>query len=149
MILQLAGKLEEVCPYCSVVNETEVVSRGKQWWATFLGYFGYKGSKTITIRSLRLNCIFCERSFVLLKFQDQDWIRDSLEWEDSVRNGMIEIFGTNLTRDNILENITGIALRNDDTLDICFKKGRKRAYMSCVKQGKGYKGIYMEEINFG
>lgn len=84
-----------------------------------------------------------------MKFQDLDWIRDKLDWNDTVRSGMIEIFGSSFTRDNILEHMTGVALRDDSILDICFKNKKKRAYMSCVKGQKGYKGIYMEEIFLG
>jgi len=145
----LTGRLEEECPYCSVLNETEVVSVGLRIWSSFLGFFGVKGSQNKTIRSLRIECAFCRRRFVLLKFQDLDWIRDKLDWNDTVRSGMIEIFGSSFTRDNILEHMTGVALRDDSILDICFKNKKKRAYMSCVKGQKGYKGIYMEEIFLG
>jgi len=140
---------QEECPYCSVLNETEQISISHQAWAALLGLFGYKGQKTKTVRSLRINCTFCRRVYTLLKFRDLDWIKERLSWDDSVRTGMLNIFGTNLSRDNIIYDITGIALRDDEKLDVCFKKGGKRAYMSCVKEGKSYKGVYMEEIVFG
>lgn len=141
--------MEEKCPYCSVTNETAEISIGHKAWASFMNLFGYEGSRVRTVRSLKIDCIFCGRHFTLLKFEDNDWIRDRLIWDDSVRVGMLEIFGTSINRDNILSDITGVALRNDNTVDICFKKSRKRAYMSCIKEKSGYKGVYMEEIIFG
>ena len=141
--------MEEKCPYCSVTNETAEISIGHRAWASFLSIFGYEGSRIKTVRSLRIDCVFCARRFTLLKFEDYDWVRDRLIWDDTVRVGMIEIYGTSITRDNILSNITGVALRNDKTIDICFKKNQKRAYLSCVRETTGYKGVYMEEIIFG
>jgi len=141
--------LEEKCPYCSVTNETAEISIGHRAWASFLGWLGYEGSSVKTVRSLRIDCIFCQRHFTLLKFEDYDWVKDRLIWDDTVRVGMIEIYGTSVTRDNILSNITGVALRSDNTIDICFKKNKKRAYLSCVKGTTGYKVVNMEEIVFG
>lgn len=145
----MSGKLEEKCPYCSVLNETKVTSIGHRAWASFIGLFGLNVSESTTVRSLKINCSFCGRKYTLLKFEDLDWVRDRLIWDDSVRTGMIAIFGSGISRDNILSDITGIALRSDGTIDICFKKNGKRAYMSCIKESKQYKGVYMGEINFG
>ena len=145
----MSGKLEEKCPYCSVTNETAVVSIGHKAWASFLGLFGYGGSRVRSVRSLRIDCAFCRRRFTLLKFEDLDWVKSRLIWDDSVRHGMIEIFGSSISRDNILSDITGVALRDDGILDICFKKRGKRAYMSCIKERTRYKGVYMKEIDFG
>lgn len=141
--------MEEKCPYCGVTNETAEISIGHRAWASFMSLFGYEGSRVRTVRSLRIDCVFCGRRFTLLKFEDYDWVRDRLIWDDSVRTGMIKIFGTSISKDDILKEITGIALRDDKNLDVCFKKNRKRAYLSCGKETNEYKGIYMEEIFFG
>lgn len=145
----MPGKLEEKCPYCSTVNETEVISTRHKAWASFLGLFGYGGSRAKSVRSLKIDCVFCRRRFTLLKFEDLDWVRDRLIWDDSVRLGMIRIFGSSISRDSILSDITGVALRDDGILDICFKKRGKRAYLSCIKERTRYKGVYMKEIDFG
>lgn len=82
----------------------------------------------------------------MVKFGDLEWVKSQIDWESDVRDGMIELFGSSLSRDRIIDNIQGIALRKDKTLDICFKYGRKRAYMSCVKESGKYMGVYLEEI---
>lgn len=137
------------CPYCSVKNETAVVSRGHRALASLLGLLGYEGSKTTTVRSCKISCLFCTRKYTLIEFTDWDWVKDKLILADSVRSGMTSIFGPSVSETSLLSNITGCALRKDDILDICFKKGRKRACISCVNEGKRYKGVYMREIELG
>ena len=138
----------EKCPYCSVSNEPKIISWSHQAWASFLNSIGYKGSRTSTQKSLKIKCIFCERQFTLLKFDDYDWIMNGLKWEYKVRESMIRIFGTSLSGERIIKDIQGVAMRDSKTLDICFKYKTKRAYLTCVKQNGKYMGVYMEEILF-
>ena len=145
-MLQLT--LSKVCPYCSAKNESQTISKNHSIRLSLPIFFGYKRSRSSTVQSFKINCIFCKRCFTLIKFEDLDWIKDSLIWDDSVRSSMVEIFGGSISRDSILTHITGFARQDNGTLDICFKKNKKRAYMSCVKENKRYKGTYMREISF-
>ena len=138
----------ERCPYCSVTNEPTIVSWSHQAWASFLSSIGYNATRTSSTKSLKIDCVFCERNYTLLKFDDLDWVKDNLQWAYTVREGMIKLFGSNLSRDKIINNIQGVAMRVDKTLDICFKYRNKRAYLNCVKENGKYMGLYLEEIYF-
>ena len=95
-----------------------------------------------------IDCVGCPRKYKLVIYGDLTWIRNSLD--GGVKEGatMIDFSGTKILKNKLLEEITGCALREDGTMDVCFKMGEKRGCLNCVKQNGKFKGVNVREIYF-
>ena len=138
--------MPEECPYCSAEIHTPKVAKMKSTKLSVPKIFSHSRKITTTAPSFDVNCISCNRKFILVKYNDLKWIVNEIKYD---LNAIRCFAAYGIDHNALLSHITGIALRSKRSkMDICFKHLEQRVYVSCVKEQDGWHAVSVELISF-